>query len=196
MTVNNQEAIYSVNIMALKATIYKAAINIADMDRSFFHDANLTLAQHPSETEQRMMLRLLAWICHADERLTFTRGLSADEEPEIWLKNDHNGIELWVELGLPDERRLKKACNQSARVVLYVYGERAARVWWPAIQDKVAGHKNLCIRFLDDGQLAQLTALASRNMTLQATLQEGTIWLSDAQNSLEVQFSDWQNSEQ
>lgn len=181
--------------MALKATIYKAAVNIADMDRHFFHDANLTLAQHPSETEQRMMLRLLAWICHADERLIFTRGLSADEEPEIWLKNDHNGLELWVELGLPDERRLKKACSQSAQVVLYAYGERAARVWWPQIQDKVAAHKNLRVRFLDDQQLAQLSALASRNMTLQATLQEEIIWLSDAQTNLEIQFSDWQSSE-
>ncbi|BFO11520.1 hypothetical protein GGER_40300 [Serratia rubidaea] len=94
--------------MALKATIYKATVNIADMDRHFYHDAALTLAQHPSETEQRMMLRLLAWICHADERLTFTKGLSADDEPELWQRNDHNGLELWIELGLPDEKRLKK----------------------------------------------------------------------------------------
>lgn len=88
--------------MALKATIYKAAVNIADMDRHFYHDATLTLAQHPSENEQRMMLRLLAWICHADERLVFTKGLSADDEPEIWQRNDHNGLEMWIEMGLPD----------------------------------------------------------------------------------------------
>lgn len=100
-----------------------------------------------------------------------------------------------MELGLPDERRLKKACNQSAQVVLYAYGERAARVWWPQIQDKVAAHKNLRVRFLDDQQLAQLSALATRNMTLQATLQEEIIWLSDAQTNLEIQFSDWQSSE-
>ena len=85
--------------MALKATIYKANVNIADMDRHFYHDASLTLAQHPSETEQRMMLRLLAWICHANERLTFTKGLCADDEPELWLRNDYNGIDLWIELG-------------------------------------------------------------------------------------------------
>ncbi|RLM14144.1 hypothetical protein BIY27_09180 [Gibbsiella quercinecans] len=178
--------------MALKATIYKATVNIADMDRHFYHDAALTLAQHPSETEQRMMLRLLAWICHANERLVFTKGLSTADEPEIWLRNDHNGLELWVELGLPDEKRLRKACNQSAQVVLYAYGERAAQVWWQGMQAKAANHKNLHIRFLGDAQLARLAALANRNMVLQATLQEGMIWLSDAQNSLEIQFAEWQ----
>ena len=94
------------------------------------YDASLTLAQHPSETEQRMMLRLLAWICHANERLTFTKGLCADDEPELWLRNDYNGIDLWIELGLPDEKRLKKACSLSQEVVLYAYSERAGRVWW------------------------------------------------------------------
>jgi len=177
--------------MALKATIYKAAINIADMDRNFFYDANLTLAQHPSETEQRMMLRLLAWICHADERLSFTRGLSAEDEPEIWRKNDHNGIELWVELGLPVEQGLKKGWTHSREVVLYVYSERAAKVWWSAIESKISGFGNLSVRFIDDELLAKLTAFANRNMNLQATLQDGTIWLSDAQNNLEIQFSEW-----
>ncbi len=94
--------------MALKATIYKAAVNVADLDRNQFLDANLTLAQHPSETQERMMLRLLAWIKYADERLQFTRGLSSDDEPELWLLNDHLGVDLWIELGLPDERRIKK----------------------------------------------------------------------------------------
>ena len=94
--------------MALKATIYKAVVNVADLDRNQFLDASLTLARHPSETQERMMLRLLAWIKYADERLQFTRGLSAEDEPEARLRNDHLGIDLWIELGLPDERRLKK----------------------------------------------------------------------------------------
>jgi uncharacterized protein YaeQ len=102
---------------------------------------------------------------------------------------------MWIEMGLPDEKRIRKACNQSPRVVLYAYGERAAHVWWQGMQGKVAGHKNLSVRFLDDEQLVRLTALASRTMTLQATLQEGTIWLSDAQNSLEIQFAEWQQAQ-
>ncbi|MFP1722220.1 YaeQ family protein [Lonsdalea quercina] len=182
--------------MALKATVYKAAVNIADMDRHFFHDAALTIAQHPSETDQRMMLRLLAWICHADETLRFTKGLCADNEPEIWRHSDDQQIELWIELGLPDEKRLKKACSLSREVVLYAYNERAARVWWQTMADKTAQLSNLTVHFLDDKQLMQLTTLVRRNMSLQATLQEGTIWLSDDQNHLEVVFDDWQLARQ
>ncbi|STW85356.1 YaeQ protein [Klebsiella pneumoniae] len=101
--------------MALKATIYKAAVNVADLDRNQFLDANLTLAQHPSETQERMMLRLLAWIKYADERLQFTRGLSSDDEPELWLLNDHLGVDLWIELGLPMSGGLRKPAHGRRR---------------------------------------------------------------------------------
>ena len=177
--------------MALKATIYKAMINVADMDRHVFIDSNLTLARHPSETEERLMLRLLAWVVNAHERLVFTRGLSAEDEPEIWLLNDHNGIDIWVDLGLPDERRVKKACNRSASVYLYTYNARAAQIWWQQTQNKLTQHDNLTIRFLDDEQLSALTGLALRSMNLQATVQDGTIWLSDEQKHLELRFTDW-----
>ena len=178
--------------MALKATIYKAVVNVADIDRNQFLDASLTLAQHPSETQERMMLRLLAWIKYADERLQFTRGLSADDEPEIWLRNDHLGIDLWIELGLPDERRIKKACSLAKEVALFTYNSRAAEIWWQQNQSKLASFDKLSVWYLDDEQLAKLSAFASRTMTLQATLQEGAIWLSDAQNKLEIHFTPWQ----
>lgn len=121
--------------MALKATIYKATVNVADLDRNQFLDASLTLARHPSETQERMMLRLLAWLKYADERLQFTRGLCADDEPEAWLRNDHLGIDLWIELGLPDERRIKKACTQAAKVALFTYNSRAAQIWLTSDSD-------------------------------------------------------------
>ncbi|WP_054178439.1 YaeQ family protein [Trabulsiella odontotermitis] len=178
--------------MALKATIYKATVNVADLDRNQFLDANLTLARHPSETEERMMLRLLAWLKYADERLQFTRGLSADDEPELWLLNDHLAIDLWIELGLPDERRIKKACSRSQAVALFTYNSRAAEVWWQQNQAKMASFDNLSIWYLDDAQLATLSAFAARTMTLQATLQDGAIWLSDDQNNLEIHLTPWQ----
>jgi uncharacterized protein YaeQ len=178
--------------MALKATIYKATVNVADLDRNQFLDTTLTLARHPSETQERMMLRLLAWLKLADERLQFTRGLSAEDEPEAWLLNDHLGIDLWIELGLPDERRIKKACSQSKDVALFTYNDRAAQIWWQQNQTKLAGFKNLSIWYLDDEQLAKLSEFATRTMALQATIQDGTIWLSDAQNNLEIQFTTWQ----
>ncbi|QLR41929.1 YaeQ family protein [Enterobacter sp. RHBSTW-00994] len=178
--------------MALKATIYKAVVNVADLDRNQFLDASLTLARHPSETQERMMLRLLAWIKHADERLQFTRGLSAEDEPEAWLRNDHLGIDLWIELGLPDERRIKKACTQAAQVSLFTYNQRAAEIWWQQHKNKCAQYANLSVWYLDDEQLAQVSAFASRTMVLQATIQDGAIWLSDSQNNLEIQFTAWQ----
>ncbi len=180
--------------MALKATIYKATVNVADLDRNQFLDATLTLARHPSETQERMMLRLLAWIKFANERLQFTRGLSAEDEPEAWLRNDHLGIDLWIELGLPEERRIKKACTQSKEVALFTYNSRAAQVWWQQNQSKLAGFSNLSIWYLDDEQLAQLSAFASRTMALQATIQDGAIWLSDAENNMEIHLTTWQGA--
>jgi len=180
--------------MALKATIYKATVNVADLDRNQFLDATLTLARHPSETQERMMLRLLAWIKFATERLQFSRGLSAEDEPEAWLRNDHMGIDLWIELGLPEERRIKKACSQSKEVALFTYNSRAAQVWWQQNQNKLSGFSNLSIWYLDDEQLAQLSAFASRTMVLQATIQDGAIWLSDAENNVEIHLTTWQSA--
>jgi len=178
--------------MALKATIYKATVNVADLDRNQFLDATLTLARHPSETQERMMLRLLAWIKYANERLQFTRGLSAEDEPDAWLLNDHLGIDLWIEMGLPDERRIKKACNQAAEVALFTYNSRAAEIWWQQNKSKCSQFSNLSVWYLDDEQLNQLIAFAGRTMSLQATIQEGAIWLSDEQNNLEIHFTPWQ----
>jgi uncharacterized protein YaeQ len=178
--------------MALKATIYKAVVNVADLDRNQFLDASLTLARHPSETQERLMLRLLAWIKHAHERLQFTRGLSAEEEPDAWLRNDHLGIDLWIEMGLPDERRIKKACTQAAEVALFAYNSRAAEIWWQQNKSKCAQYSNLSVWYLDDEQLAQLSAFAERTMNLQATIQDGAIWLSDNQNNLEIHLTAWQ----
>lgn len=178
--------------MALKATIYKAAVNVADLDRNQFLDASLTLARHPSETQERMMLRLLAWIMYANDRLQFTRGLSADDEPEVWLLNDHLGVDLWIELGLPEERRVKKACSRAQQVALFAYNSRAADIWWQQNRAALAGFRNLTVWYFDDVQLGQIASFAARNMNLQATLQEGTIWLSDGENNLEIVPVCWQ----
>src|SRR5690242_18259904 len=106
--------------MALKATIFKADLNIADMDRDYYGDHALTIARHPSETDERMMVRVFAFARHAHERLQFTKGLSADDEPDLWQKSLSDEIELWIDVGQPDEKRVRKACNRSQRVALYV----------------------------------------------------------------------------
>jgi uncharacterized protein YaeQ len=169
--------------MALKATIFKAALNIADVDRGVYLDANLTLARHPSETDQRLIARLLAWALNADDDLTFTKGLCADDEAELWLKNLHGGIEHWIEVGLPDERRLKKACNRAELVTLYTYAGRHVDVWWQQNQPLLAKHTNLRIFDFQEDELAPLVELAERNMQWQVTISEGMVYVSaDAVN--------------
>lgn len=177
--------------MALKATIFKATVDISDLDRHYYDQQVLTLARHPSETDERMMLRLLAWCCYADDDLQFSRGLSADNEPEIWKHHAHGTPQLWIELGLPDEKRLKKALSLADQVVLFTYQSRPAQVWKQQTLDKLRQHTKLTIWHLDDQQLARLAALAQRNMNLQITLQEGIIWLSDQHNSLELRLEPW-----
>ena len=165
--------------MALKATIFKATLMIADMDRHYYADHHLTLARHPSETDERMMCRLLAFALNASESLQFTKGLSTDDEPELWQKSLSDEIELWVELGLPDESRLRKACNRSRQVILYTYGGRAVPLWWEKHQNKLNRFNNLTIINLPAEPLEALAAMAQRNMSLQCTIQDGDVSIGD-----------------
>ena len=165
--------------MALKATIFKAQLFLSDMDRHHYQEYALTLARHPSETDERMMIRLMAFCWHAHERLEFTKGLSADDEPELWLKNYHDEITLWIELGQPDAKRLKKACHRASHVVLYLYGGRGTQIWWKQNQDKLAQHANLSVILLNEEQTLPLTTLIARTMSLTCTIAEKELWISD-----------------
>jgi uncharacterized protein YaeQ len=172
--------------MALTATIFKAHLQISDLDRPYYGDHQLTLARHPSETEERMMVRLLAFALHADENLNFTKGLCVDEEPDLWLKSLTGEIELWIDVGLPDERRVRKACNRAAQVCLYLYGGRAAAQWWQRNADKLQRFSNLRVIELPEEQSKGLASLVQRSMALQCTIQDGEIWLSCGDRSLSI----------
>ncbi|MEP4258606.1 MAG: YaeQ family protein, partial [Rhizobiaceae bacterium] len=161
--------------MALKATIYKATLNIADMDRHYYADHHLTIAQHPSETDERMMIRLLAFALNAGEHLEFTKGLSTDDEPELWQKSLSDEIKLWIELGLPEEGRLRKACNRARQVILYTYGGRAVPLWWEKHHSKLSRFDNLTIVNLPQEATDALTTLAHRSMSLQITIHDGVV---------------------
>jgi uncharacterized protein YaeQ len=175
---------YSRFSMALKATVFKAQLSLSDMDRNLYQDFSLTLARHPSETDERMMIRLAAFAWHAAERLEFTKGLSADDEPELWRKNYSDEIELWIELGQPDERRLKKACNRSRHVVLYLYGGRGTSVWWKQNQGKLGLHDNLTVIELSDSQTLPLTEMVERTMQLTCTISDGQLWVSNGRQEV------------
>jgi uncharacterized protein YaeQ len=173
--------------MALKATIFKADLAISDLDRGYYASHNLTIAQHPSETEERMMLRLAVFALHAGEMLSFTKGISSDDEPDLWQKNYADEIELWIDLGEPDEKRLRKACGRAEQVWIYSYGGRAADVWWQQNGDKFQRFANLTIASVAPSTLTELAGLVQRSMQLSATIQDGQLWLSDGQSNVLVE---------
>ena len=167
--------------MALKSTVYKALLQIADLDRHHYDNYPLTLARHPSETEERLMLRLLAFALYADPALAFGRGLSAEDEPALWRRDLSGHIEQWIELGQPDERLLRRACGRADHVVVLTYGQ-AAPVWWSQHGDKLRRLENLDVLNLPASESQALAAFARRSLDLQCTLQDGHILLTAAES--------------
>ena len=174
--------------MAIKATVFKAALQIADMDRHYYAEHALTLARHPSETDERMMVRLLAFALYADEALTFARGLSSDDEPDLWHKDLTGQIKRWIVVGLPDERAIRKASGRADQVVVISYG-RAADIWWGQVNDKLQRLNNLTVLKLAPKTTLALAALANRNMQLQCAIQEGHIMLTSDAGMIEIEPS-------
>lgn len=175
--------------MALKATIFKADLQIADIDRNYYQDHTLTIARHPSETDERMMVRVLAFARHAHEALSFGKGLSSDDEPDLWQKDLTGAIDVWIDVGLPDEKRIRRACGRAGEVFVYCYGGRAVDLWWEQNSGKLDRTSNLTVVNLPSAGTQQLAKLAQRNMQLQCTIQDGQIWLADADRRVEVEPS-------
>lgn len=166
--------------MATKATIYKALLNIANMDSHYYAEHNLTMAKHPSETDLRLMVRLVAFILNADESLEFTKGISQDDEPDLWKKSLGGDIELWIDLGQPDEKRIKKACGRSEQVIICTYQEGMATSWWKQIETSLTRFSNLQVIHLEmDGDIE---ALAKRAMNLQANISDKELTLIDEES--------------
>lgn len=172
--------------MALKATIYKADLQISNMDRQYYQNHTLTLAQHPSETIERLMIRLLVFALHAHEDLAFTRGLSSNDEPDLWLKLLTDEIDAWIDLGQPDEKRIRKACGRAREVFIYTYDQRSADVWWEHIHNKLSRFDNLHIIALPGYTGASLSQLAQRKMILQCSIQDNEVWIGDERHNVHV----------
>lgn len=172
--------------MALKATVFKADLNIADMDRHYYRDHALTIARHPSETDERMMVRLLAFALHAHDALVFGKGLSTEGEPALWQRDLTGAINLWIEVGLPGEKEVRRACGRAERVVIYGYGGRAADLWWEKHRAKLGSAKNLTVIDLPVAATRAMAKLARATMRLQCTVQDGEVWLADDCDRVEV----------
>ena len=162
--------------MALKSTIFKADLQISDMDRHYYQQHALTIARHPSETDERMMIRVLAFALHASEALTFGKGLSDTDEPDLWEKDLTGAIDLWIEVGQPDDRAILKACGRAGRVLVYSYSS-VSNIWWNQTGSRVERAKNLKVVNIPAEASQALAALAQRTMQLQCTIQDGQVWL-------------------
>ena len=171
--------------MALKATIYKAELQLADMDQHRYSDLALTIARHPSETDERMMVRVLMYALYARDGIALTKGLFDVDEPEIWVKDLTGAIELWIDIGQPDEARLRRACGRAAQVVVVCHAS-SCDVWWKQIEGKLARLRNLTVLRLPAPTAQALAALAQRTMRLQCLVQDGAITLSSESAAIEV----------
>lgn len=163
--------------MAPKATVVKAELQVSDMDRHYYATHMLTLAQHPSETDERLMVRLLAFALYADERLEYGRGLSNEDEPDLWKRDYVGDIELWIDLGQPDESRIKKACGRAQQVVVINYSGRAADIWWDRIASSLTRLKNLTVIDIPTEVVESLATLIQRGMRLNCLIQDGELQL-------------------
>ena len=185
--------------MALKSTVFRANLQIADIDNSYYADHALTLARHPSETDERMMVRLVAMalqahklqsVCAGDGTLAFGAGLSDPEEPDVWLRDFTGRTRLWIEVGQPEDKPLVKACGKADQVVLYCFSH-AAEVWWRGIENKITRPRNLSVFRIPSAASLGLQALAQRSMQLQATVQDGALMLADAKHTVELEPLRW-----
>ena len=164
--------------MAQKATIYKVELSVSDMDRHYYETHKLTVAKHPSETDERLMVRLLTFALNASEQLEFSRGLSTDDEPDLWEKSLSGETELWVTLGLPSEKIVRQSCGKAKEVIIYSYGGRTAEVWWDKIKNSTTRFENLKVINLAEAETSKLAQQANRSMKLQVNIQEGDLMVS------------------
>ncbi|MBB3993388.1 uncharacterized protein YaeQ [Sulfitobacter undariae] len=177
--------------MAQKSTIYKVELSVSDMDRHYYETHKLTVAKHPSETDERLMVRLLAFALNANEQLELTKGLSTDEEPDIWQKSLSGELELWVALGLPSEKVVRQSCGKADKVIVYCYGGNTAEMWWDKIKNSTTRFDNLQVVNFSETDTHELEKLASRSMKLQVNIQDGSVMVSVDEGIVYVTPVEW-----
>lgn len=176
--------------MALRATVYKCELALSHVDGGVYDHFSLTLARHPSETEERLMVRLLAFVLFADAALVFGRGLSTEDEADLYRTDPTGAIDLWIDVGLPDERSVRKACGRASQVVVLAYGRRAM-AWWAEQSAALSRLPRLRVLALGDEELSGLLRLASRAMQLSATVHDGQVWLETPGTTLHIAPRHW-----
>jgi len=174
--------------MAAGSTIYKVQLGISDMDRNYYETHEITIAQHPSETDERLMIRLAAFALNASDRLVITKGIGADDEPDLWEKNYGGEIELWIDLGQVDEKRLRKACGKAEKVIVYTYNIKSATAWWRQNESTFARFKNLSVIHL---HAEGIEKLCERSMRLQCNITDGELTLHGEKEEVLITQERW-----
>jgi len=172
--------------MALGATIYKLKIALSDLNRQHYQTLGLTVAQHPSETLERMMARVLVYCLNSEENLAFGKGLSSDEEPDIWLRTLDGRTAVWIEVGEPNFERVKKATHVAEVVKVYSFNTRAD-VWWTQGASKFSQLDAEFFQF-DWTDVQALAKLVQRNMDLSVTISDGSAFVADQKSGFEVHW--------
>lgn len=180
--------------MAQNSTVYKIELSVADMDRNYYETHKLTVAKHPSETDERLMVRLVAFAMNAHENLAMTKGLSADDEPDIWQKSLSGELDVWVSLGQPSEKVVRQSCSKAERVIVYPYGGRPAEVWWDKIKGSSKRFDNLEVVNFSEADTAALSKLASRTMKLQINIHGGDLMVSAGEEIVYVTPLRWKSA--
>ncbi|MFN3661932.1 YaeQ family protein [Yoonia sp.] len=177
--------------MAQNATIYKVELSVSDMDRHYYETHKLTIAKHPSETDERLMLRIVAFALNAHEHLEMTKGLSSDDEPDIWQKSLSGELDVWVALGLPSEKVLRQSCGKAGKVIVYPYGGRTADIWWDKVKNSTTRFDNLQVVNFSERDSGALTQLANRAMKLQVNIQDGDVMVSVGDTIVNITPEEW-----
>jgi uncharacterized protein YaeQ len=175
--------------MALKATIFKADLSISDVSRNYYHDHSITLARHPSENDERMMVRLLVFALHASDSLTFGDKIGKTDEPDLWQHDLTGLIDLWIDVGQPDEKEVKKACGRAKQVFVYPYGGHSTAVWWNEVKAGFEKVRGLSVLALPPDAPAALAKLAERSMKLQCSIQDGQVWVTAGSETLHIELT-------
>ena len=170
--------------MSPKSTVYKVELQVSDLDRHYYATHNLTLALHPSETEERMLVRLLAFALNANDALTFGRGLSSDDEPDLWQRDLTGDIDLWIEVGQPEEARIRRACGRARQVIVYTYSGRGAQIWWDKNAAALGRCMNLSVVDLPAKSCTAMLALLGRTMRLQCMIEDRSMQLMNESESI------------
>lgn len=177
--------------MALKPTIYKFRISLSDTNRDLYDSTQLTVAQHPSETVERMMARIMAYCVKWQPNLALTKGLSTTDEPDLWVKSLDDQIELWVDIGEPSLDRVKKACRLAKQVDIFSFNSKSD-VWWEQTKNKAHQYSASFYRF-DSQAIEALAQVVARTMDLSVMITGDSLFVDCEQGSFEVQLTTLQS---